>query len=284
SMFQRHSSTLREISLNGYMRIDSKVVQTILVECEALESFKVHCPNYCDPRPLCLHLEDAIEIPWASTRIQELQLAIAIPERPLFLPVDGTTPYYNRPPPTTLSVEETQQFKDLESFYRQIGKLTQLRRLDLRAHYYDPTGKRDRSRAFGSNAFPGMMNLGGEKTGRPGYLQLLGGLTKLKTLVGSVAADTKETMSFLTLGLTSDDIGSLFRRQSGTLREIVLADCLNFDSRAIQTILVECWALERLEVQFMLVRGSNHQQQQPALRNNLDDAIESPGTARGSRI
>ncbi|KAG9068220.1 hypothetical protein KI688_011815 [Linnemannia hyalina] len=195
SMFQRHSSTLREISLNGYKRIDSMMVQTILVECEALESFKIHLPNYGDPLPLCLHLEDAIGIPWACTRIQELQLAIAIPERPLIVPVAGTWPYYIRPPPTTLSVEETQQFKDLEFFYRQLGKLTQLRRLDLRAYYYDSTGKRNPSGA----PFPGMLNLGSEKTGQPGYLQLLGGLTKLKTLVGSVAANTRETM--LTIGM-----------------------------------------------------------------------------------
>ncbi|KAF9548496.1 hypothetical protein EC957_006309 [Mortierella hygrophila] len=195
SMFQRHSSTLREISLHGYKRIDSKVVQTILVECEALESFKIYISSYDDPHPLCLRLEDAIEIPWACTRIQELQLAIAIPDRPLIVPVAGTWPYYIRPPPTTLSVEETQQFKDLESLYRQLGKLTQLRRLDLRAYYYDPTGKSNPSGA----PFPGMLNLGSEKTGQPGYLQLLGGLTKLKTLVGSVAAYTRETM--LTIGM-----------------------------------------------------------------------------------
>jgi len=46
--------------------------------------------------------------------------------------------------------------------------------------------------------------------------------------------------SFLTPGLTCDDAGSMFRRQSGTLREIELAGCRNIDSRAIQIILVEC--------------------------------------------
>ncbi|KAG9068226.1 hypothetical protein KI688_011821 [Linnemannia hyalina] len=193
SMFRRHSTTLREISLNGYKNIDIKVVQTILVGCEALESFRVHFPTYGDTHRHCLHLDDAIEIPWACIKLQELQLTIAIPERPFFSPADGTIPYYYRPPPTTLSAEEIQQFRELESFYRQLGKLTQLRRLDLQALYFDPITMRDSSWDFRDMSFPGMLSLGSKKRGRPGYLRLLGGLTKLKTLVGSVAANTKET-------------------------------------------------------------------------------------------
>ncbi|KAF9548504.1 hypothetical protein EC957_006317 [Mortierella hygrophila] len=202
-MYQRHSTTLREISLNCYQRIDSKVVQTILVECEALEIFKIHLSSYGDPYPLSLHLEDAIEIPWACTRIQELQLTIAIPERPFFFRADGTIPYYYRPPPTTLLAEETQQFRELESLYRQLGKLTQLQRLDLQALYFDPITMLESSWDFRDNSFPGMLSLGSKKRGRPGYLRLLGELTKLKTLVGSVAANTMETS--MTFGMDEVD-------------------------------------------------------------------------------
>ncbi|KAK3814547.1 MAG: hypothetical protein JOS17DRAFT_760739 [Linnemannia elongata] len=199
SIFKGHSRTLREISLHGYMNVDSKVVQTILVQCEALESLKVHCPRGSDRYQVCLVLEDATEFPWACTRMQDLRLTIIIPDKPLHRPADGLLPYYDRPPPTTLSAEERQQFKDLESFYRQLGKLTQLRRLELRALYSDPTGMRKSSWVFPANSFPGMLSLRNEGTGRPGYLQLLGGLTKLKTLIGSVAAYTKETM--VTIGM-----------------------------------------------------------------------------------
>ncbi|KAK3814534.1 MAG: hypothetical protein JOS17DRAFT_760698 [Linnemannia elongata] len=80
--------------------------------------------------------------------------------------------------------------------------------------------------------------------------------------------------SFLIPGLTSEVAGSLFRRHSTTLREIVLAGCWNIDSKVIQTILVECWALERLEVQFKPLEGPNYQQQQQPLCISLEDAIE----------
>lgn len=48
-------------------------------------------------------------------------------------------------------------------------------------------------------SFPGMLSLGDAAHGRPGYLRLLGGLKKLKKLVGFVLANTTETR--LTMGL-----------------------------------------------------------------------------------
>lgn len=199
SIFRRHSATLRVISLNGYKNIDSKAVQAILVGCEALEKCEIQWPMYGDQRQLCLHLEDAVEIPWACTRIQNLRLTIAIPDRPLHFPSNYTTHYYDRRPLTALSAEETQQFRELELFYQQLGKLTELQRLELQALYFDPTGERDVSWAFGANSFPGMLSLGSEEAGRPGYLHLLRGLSKLKALVGSVSADAKETQ--VTVGM-----------------------------------------------------------------------------------
>ncbi|KAF9156514.1 hypothetical protein BG015_004726, partial [Linnemannia schmuckeri] len=40
-----------------------------------------------------------------------------------------------------------------------------------------------------------MLTLGSEKIGRPGYLHLLGGRTKLKALFGSVSTTTEKTMA-----------------------------------------------------------------------------------------
>ncbi|KAH7055108.1 hypothetical protein BKA57DRAFT_453048 [Linnemannia elongata] len=193
SIFRRHSTTLKEISLNSYRNIDSKSIQTILVECGALEKCEITWPMHSDQRLLCLHLEDAIEFPWACTRIQDLRLTIVIPEKLFPRLADGQLPYYDRPPPITLSADETQEFRALESFYRQLGILTELRQLKLRALISDPTGQRRVSWDYGKVAFPGMLSLGSEKTGRPGYLHLLGGLKKLTKLVGSVRLSALET-------------------------------------------------------------------------------------------
>lgn len=90
-----------------------------------------------------------------------------------------------------LSPIETRYFEPLEHFYRQIGKLTELRHLDLRMDKMGPNGERQSDIPTCSEvSFPGLLNIG---MGRPGYLELLGGLSKLKQLCGSVFATTYET-------------------------------------------------------------------------------------------
>ncbi|KAG0075301.1 hypothetical protein BGZ90_010049 [Linnemannia elongata] len=54
-----------------------------------------------------------------------------------------------------------------------------------------------------------------------------------------------DDVSFIIPGL---DAGSLFRRHSSTLQRLSLGGCDNFDSKAIQVFLVECRALEVLEM------------------------------------
>ncbi|KAH7055131.1 hypothetical protein BKA57DRAFT_532818 [Linnemannia elongata] len=212
SMFRRQSATLREIELVGCLNIDSKAIQTILVECWALERLQTYFRPWEMPdnhqqqqhhhqqQPLCIDLDDAIEYPWGCTKIQDLNLTIVIPDEPLHRSKEmGLVPYYNRPPPTTLSPAETAQFQSLEALYRQIGALTQLERLTLKAFFNDPAGARPADIKFTRNSFPGMLNLKNVETGRPGYLQLLGGLTKLKKLSGSVSATIEETKA--TIGM-----------------------------------------------------------------------------------
>ncbi|KAG9068219.1 hypothetical protein KI688_011814 [Linnemannia hyalina] len=89
--------------------------------------------------------------------------------------------------------EETQQFRDLETLYQQLGALTELEQLNLRALYFDPSGVCGVSDNYKLNTFPGLFSLGKKETGRSGYLQLLGGLTKLKGLYGSNCLVTEET-------------------------------------------------------------------------------------------
>lgn len=142
---------------------------------------------------LCIKLEDAIEFPWACNNIQSLLLTIAIPDTPLHHSADGIMPYYHRPLPIALSTDETQQFRDLETLYRQLGALTELERLDLWTLFFDPSGDRLMSGNFMVNTFPGLFSLGKKEAGRPGYLQLLRCLTKLKELYGSTCLVMEET-------------------------------------------------------------------------------------------
>jgi hypothetical protein len=205
SMFRRHSQTLRVLRLKGWRDIDSKTIQVILVECVALEQLDVHFWNVMMIGPqqqqqqrqqrwtLCIDLDDAIEFPWGCTNIRDLSLTITIPDEPFRHLGKGEVPYYVRSFPTILTEAEAAQFRSLEALYRQLGALTELERLDLKAVYYDPTGSRPVSGLARRNSFPGMLNLRNDETGRPGYLHHLGGLKKLKALFGSVSATTEET-------------------------------------------------------------------------------------------
>lgn len=198
SIFRQHSGTLRMLSLSGCRNIDSKAIQTILVRCEALEDLQIAWKTRSNQRQLCLHLEDAVEFPWGCTKLQRLDLRIAIPDEPLHHLAEGVVPYYNRPAPTILSLAETAQFQSLGSLYQQIGALTELRSLDLKAVFFDPAEK-GRGISAQYTTFPGLFVLWNNEAGRPGYLQLLGGLTKLESLSGPICAMDEEAR--VTIGM-----------------------------------------------------------------------------------
>ncbi|KAK3814523.1 MAG: hypothetical protein JOS17DRAFT_760669 [Linnemannia elongata] len=195
-IFRQHSGTLRTLSLSGYRNIDSKAIQTILVGCQALEDLLIAWETGSDQRQLCLHLEDAIELPWGCTRLKRLDLRIAIPDEPLHHLAYGAVPYYNRPAPTTLSQAEKVQFRSLGSFYQQLGALTELRSLDLKVLFFDPAEK-GRGISAQYTTFPGLFGLWNNEAGRPGYLQLLGGLTKLESLSGSISVTSEEARAII---------------------------------------------------------------------------------------
>ncbi|KAG0075995.1 hypothetical protein BGZ90_009245 [Linnemannia elongata] len=193
-LFCRHSMTLRSIALGGCRNFNSKAIQMILMGCGAVERLEVQWSMKKDTRQhLCLELEDAVQVPWACTGLKGLTLTVAIPDQPLHYPPEGVVPFYNRASPATLSEAETHQFELLEALYRQIGTLTELHTLVLRAIFYDPQGHRLLAKDYRQNSFPGFLNLKSETTGRPGYLHHLGGLTKLRKLGGSVSMTTYET-------------------------------------------------------------------------------------------
>jgi hypothetical protein len=87
--------------------------------------------------------------------------------------------------------------------------------------------------------------------------------------------------SFTIPGLNDEDTRRMFQRQSRTLRELRLKGWWDANSKVIQVILVECIALEQLEVrfwdEFMCTFQQWDQGRQPlTLCIDLEDAIEFP--------
>ncbi|KAF8945539.1 hypothetical protein BGZ47_002484 [Haplosporangium gracile] len=187
-MLQRHSTVLRELRLNDCIRLSSKSIQKVLCTGRVLEVFRVEPYR---PALSCIFLEDAVATEWVCKDIKQLRLEIKI---------GATIPpspdaYYKRveeEAPLVLTEVERAHFSLLETLYRQIASLTKLEHLDIRTvvEYSEEIACRY---SYHDVSFPGMLSLGDEKVGRPGYLDLFGGLKKLRSLNGSVRAKTDET-------------------------------------------------------------------------------------------
>ncbi|KAF9134075.1 hypothetical protein BGW39_008148 [Mortierella sp. 14UC] len=193
-MFLRHSRTLRAVELGMFCFVESEILCTILEVCEALEQLSVqsgHDGGIAALIPIsCVRLGDIAPRPWACTKLCALEIAFGIPALPRR---PDQEPYYKRKADDTLSTEEQQHFILLERLYRQVGALSELRYLKMKAFEMDGQGRLRRG-FYSDNTFPAMLSLGNAGgSGRPGYLECLGGLTKLQRLKGSVYANTDET-------------------------------------------------------------------------------------------
>ncbi|KAG0292337.1 hypothetical protein BGZ96_004297 [Linnemannia gamsii] len=195
-IFKNHTKSLRMVDFRDTLDMTSKSILTILELCEALEVFKKHLdPNSGD---LFMALRDAVSATWVCKRIRHLELTIGIPEA-------HQAPYYARHDeiPLVLSDDEQRLFTKLEKFYTQIGDLTELEYLDLRVIENSHNGEdneddnaNDASVTLPLSSIdsylyddgtldcllPGLLSLPNNNTGKPGFLHLLSGWTKLKEL------------------------------------------------------------------------------------------------------
>ncbi|KAF9131477.1 hypothetical protein BGX30_013086 [Mortierella sp. GBA39] len=181
---QKHAESLRVIRLSNCSdNQPSRNIALFLTECSNFEEFDVlPTEDYIES---FIDLTDAVAIrPWACTKIRRLLLGVAIPVAPVHL-----------------TDTEAEQLGLLERLYRQIGALKELRVLDLRACVATGLPPRPSSSNWnlGRDSFPALLNLENTDTGRPGYLSLLGGLTHLEELRGSVCLTTPECK--VTVGL-----------------------------------------------------------------------------------
>lgn len=210
--FQRHSHMLTTVTFEWSQQLCSKTIQGILFGCIALETLRLASGKYDSVRRnYQLDLEDAVAMPWGCTRIKFLKLAINLGGdlegdsngdlnwemgrqagnedcMPTYVNAVLLKTLYSRELPIVLTESEQERMRLLQKLYRQLGSLSLLETLKI---FVATTP--DRGVNYCCCSFPGMLMLEDKKKGRPGFLDLLGGLRNLKKLVGSVSAYTKET-------------------------------------------------------------------------------------------
>lgn len=116
-----------------------------------------------------------------------LSVSVTLPSSSL--PADiQYVPSYLKTPPVPLTEDEGHIFTQLEVFYRQIGKQTNMQYLRLHRPVVYRPGEIQR---IGEMAlFPGLLSLKENVAGRPGYLDFLKGLSQLREIGGDVATET----------------------------------------------------------------------------------------------
>lgn len=175
---QHNSKSLREIRFEmttwcDYSPIDSKTVGAILSICESLELLMI-TQEKTSGRIIPKNL---VVSPWVCSNLQHLQLFVEIPEN------GGSGQTDHGQGSASIACNEGDALRQL---YRQIGRMTRLKVLDLRRQ--DTYSKLD----YREVSLPGLLTLEGEESGALGCLSMLEGLTDLRELRGSVRADTLE--------------------------------------------------------------------------------------------
>ncbi|KAG0204310.1 hypothetical protein BGX33_008581 [Mortierella sp. NVP41] len=192
SSIQRHSETLTAVVFQGCQQVSSKAIRVVLTQCSALQDFQVTWDEDIGGEVSFINLSDAIVEPWASNKISQLSLTIAIPR---LRREPSQRPYYSRSPKCVLTAVEKRQFAQLEALYHQLACLREMVYLNLRAltsRSLDDGVLEDLD--YFETVFPAMLSLGDQRTGQPGFLELFGGWTRLRELKGSFNVNTSETM------------------------------------------------------------------------------------------
>ncbi|KAG9063297.1 hypothetical protein KI688_004179 [Linnemannia hyalina] len=190
--FLQHAVSLRRVELSATRLLKSATIQTILVSCQGLEYLKIE--ENVSSTDCALHLEDAALAEWGCARIRYLELTVA------FTP-DGRDPKYFAADPTmTTWTEEDHHHWDLmDRLYTQIGALSELVVLKLKAAGVPRPPHTPRNRQRGDNfkdtCLPGLLSLEDPTSGKIGFLSRLSGLTKLRELRGSLFWTNREVLA-----------------------------------------------------------------------------------------
>ncbi|KAG0281270.1 hypothetical protein BGZ95_005412 [Linnemannia exigua] len=190
-MIHQHHRTLRDIRLIDTESFRSIGIRTLLTTCYGLERLEI--VNEEGPAGDAM-VEDLVAQPWVCQGLRHLQMGVVWGE------FENKTPFYLQDPETVQTPRDFERWVLLEKFYFQVGSMTRLEVLGLKAYLavdiddisegelYDGIEDDMRDKA----AFPQLMTLLNEKTGRVGYLNYLCRLKNLRELRGSVHLVSEE--------------------------------------------------------------------------------------------
>jgi hypothetical protein len=177
----RHSTSLQRIELTHCTSFSSRVIQAVLTTCGALEVFRVHGKSL--QGSVALSFVHAIEHDWVCTNLREITI-------PVWITPDGRSPKYvthNPPIRRTWTKDDLQHWEDLGRFYTQIGALTRLEVLNLKAIGQPNPAEPDCFLSQYETCLPGLLALEDPTTNdlRIGHLSKLAALINLRELRGS---------------------------------------------------------------------------------------------------
>lgn len=213
--FRRHAAALTWVQFDFNKEMETPFIQLVLFECPNLERFILGGGAGWMTDGPALTISEVVERKWASSRIRELNLRISLGDLvpSSFAPALSSTaahiavdtdyfaagvknenetsePYYLRPPPILFTDQEQRQMAVLEKFYKQLGAQTKLEVLEL--WRIEPTSNAENDDPLRDLTFPALLSLGDPVAGRPGFLNLWGGLKNLRSLRGSFSSYTDE--------------------------------------------------------------------------------------------
>lgn len=169
---QHHFLSLKSIIFDACTRVNQVTVNAILFECPDLEVFRITSYVHSDFEH---SLHAIFKKPWASNKSKELRLVLTLNELAKlpfdYMPEEDMTP---------------DGVKRLTKFYHQLGSLRELRILDLKVDF-DKGGMYDEDELtdYFHYSLPGFLTLEDRRRFRKGWLELMGGLTRLEELRGS---------------------------------------------------------------------------------------------------
>ncbi|KAF9156017.1 hypothetical protein BG015_007583 [Linnemannia schmuckeri] len=179
----RHYTSLRRLEFQG-VRIGAGTLRLILVNCSQLEVLKA--------LEIPVRLERLTQERWVSTRIQELHITIDAGETHIPIQLNNRRHF---------SLQHKEKVEQLESLYRQLSVLTELKVLDLRL--YTCTVDRHFNIDLGLSplnyVLSGLLTVSDESKdgGMWGGLQLLSGLKSLTVLKGLFAFNVATLPGFI---------------------------------------------------------------------------------------
>ena len=190
-MIHQHHRTLRDVRLMDARTVYSSGICALLTTCTGLERLQIVNDEGPTGRA---EIEDLVAQPWVCMGLRHLQMRVIWGE------FENRMPYYLQHPNTVMTPKDFERWVLLERFYFQVGSMTKLEVLGLKA-YLDVSidnipeeelynGIEDDMRDKAS--FPQLMTLGDEATDRVGYLNYLYRLKNLRELRGSVHLVSEE--------------------------------------------------------------------------------------------